>query len=98
MKKVLQRQYIYLLCVLLISWIIFLQLEIGDGYEKIEQIFEMETKYMLLNVITIYMLIFWLGVISNHLGIVSLICSTLFSFIAILNYHVIAYRGLMSSQ
>lgn len=94
MKKVLQRQYIYLLCVLLISWLIFLQLEIGDGYETIERIFEMETKYMLLNVITIYMLIFWLGVISNHLGIVSLICSTLFSFIAILNYHVIAYRGL----
>lgn len=74
----------------MISWY---QLEISAGYSSFIQCFDMEVKYIILNILTNVVMWFFLFLIINRIWLTSLIFCIISFLISIVNYYTVCLSG-----
>ena len=86
--------YYELVIPLVISILLWYQLEVGDGWDNLKQCFEMDSVYIVLNILTIYAIILVLTCITTRYWISGLLLSFCIFIISIVNYYTIKFHGM----
>lgn len=92
--QLLKKRRLYLILTIIFSFVMWYQLEIGNGYKQLNQCLEIPPQNIIITVIALYILTVGVGIIFNSIGLSCMIMNILVTIISLINYHVITFRGL----
>ena len=94
MRQTVEKYYRYIFFLIIASFLVWYQTELGSVYETVTQCFMIEWKYIVLNVFTLFIMMGILGIVLNSMGVACIVVDIILGSVSLINYHVVAYRGL----
>lgn len=74
--------------------VVWFELELGNGYSSKSSIFQMENKYLLLNLCTVAVIYAMLVIMTNRIWSAGIILHSFFLVVAVVNYYTVKLHGL----